>query len=290
MIFHFMTLFKEYLELTKPRIVTMVLVTSAMGFYLGGKGEGDIVTLIWLLAGTALTCGGSAALNNYLERDADALMHRTRNRALVTGTIDPEYAKLFGITLSLVGTVMLVVHVNLLSGFLALLTVFLYVFLYTPLKRTTPLNTVIGAIPGALPPMGGWAAATGSIGIGGWILFLIMFVWQHPHFFAIAWMYKDDYKDGGFKMLPVVDPTGESTFRAIMYTTIALIPVSFLPTLFGLSGYVYLSGAMILGLYMLCYGVKLSRSGTILDARKLLRASIVYLPVLLILIIGDKTF
>jgi len=285
-----MNLIKEYIELTKPRIVTMVLVTSAMGYYLGGKGEASIMTLFWLLFGTALTCGGSTALNNYLERDVDALMHRTKNRALVTGTIDPEYAKLFGITLSLVGTVILVVHVNLLSGFLALLTVFLYVFLYTPLKRTTPFNTVIGAIPGALPPMGGWAAATGSIGIGGWILFLIMFVWQHPHFFAIAWMYKDDYRNGGFKMLPVVDPSGESTFKAIIYTSIALIPISFLPTIFGLSGFIYFTGALFLGLYMLHYGIQLSRSGTVMDARKLLRASIVYLPVLLMLIVGDKTF
>lgn len=268
----------------------MVLITAAMGYILGGNGVRSWEVLTWLLLGTSATCGGAAVLNHYLERDVDALMERTKHRPIPSGLIPPLNAKLFGIVLSLVGTIILVYRVNLLCGFLALLTVFLYIFLYTPMKRVSWINTIIGAIPGALPPMGGWVAATGTIDPGAWVLFAILFLWQHPHFFAIAWMYKDDYEQGGFKMLPSEDSTGDKTFFAVISTTIALLIVSIIPSFMGLAGMVYLIGAAALGFYILHFGVKFARSGTRLAARKLLHSTLIYLPGLLILFIGDGQF
>ncbi len=279
-----------YVCLTKPRILTMVLVMSAAGFFLGAKSLQPLDTFIIMLLGTALSSGGAAVLNHYIERDADQLMHRTKTRPIPQGIITPSEALEFGITLVLMGVGLLAWQVNLLTGFLSLLTVFLYVLVYTPLKRVTWWNTVVGAVPGALPPMGGWTAATGQLDAGAWILFLILFIWQHPHFYAIAWMYKDDYRRGGFKMLPVVDPDGESTFRQVIAFSIMLVPVSLLPVFYGMAGPFYGWGISILGLGMLSIGVSLYRTHSVQDAKKLLRASVIYLPLFFALILGDRSF
>ncbi len=279
-----------YVCMTKPRIITMVLVMSAAGFFLGAQGLSPFSTFLVMLFGTACSSGGAAVLNNYLERDIDGLMHRTKKRPLPAGTVTPSEALSFGLLLVLIGVGLLAWQVNLLTGFLSLLTVFLYVLVYTPLKRVTWLNTFIGAIPGALPPVGGWSAATGSLDVGAWVLFLILFIWQHPHFYAIAWMYRDDYKRGGFKMLPVVEPDGVSTFRQVVLFSIVLIPVSLLPYWMGMAGVWYGAGITILGLVMLGVGVNLRRTHSVHDAKLLLRTSIIYLPLFFILILSDTSF
>jgi heme o synthase len=282
---------KPYIELTKPRILFMVLITTAIGYFLALKTSPhayfNMLTFFITLTGTALSCAGASCLNQYLERDVDRYMKRTMNRPLPTGQIQPNNALLFGVILVLIGTLSLAGLVNLLTGFLALLTNFLYVLVYTPLKRTTWLNTFIGAIPGALPPLGGWTAATNSASFGGLILFLILFLWQHPHFYAIAWMYKEDYKRAGFKMLPVVEPDGKSTFRQVIVYSVLLIFVSIIPYTIGMSGVLYLIGSLALGVFMLSSGVKLAKSESVKDARNLLKASVVYLPLLLMLIVFD---
>lgn len=276
-----------YLELAKPRIVTMVLVTAVIGYVLGGHGDASFPLLLCTLIGTAMVAGGAGALNHYLERDCDLLMERTRRRPIPSGAVAPQDALTYGIVLVLGGLILLVAMVNLLTAFLGLLTAFLYVLVYTPMKRLSWLNTIVGAIPGAIPPMGGWAAATGRLDAGAWVLFAILFIWQHPHFYAIAWMFKEDYGKGGFKMLPVVEPDGKSTFRQIVLFSILLIPVSLLPTVIGLSGHVYFLGALVLGGWMLFRGMVLAWSGSVADARRVLTASVVYLPVLLGLILAD---
>jgi len=279
-----------YLELTKPRISSLVLVTTLIGFFLGGRGIHSTELLFYTLFGALLTCAGASALNHYLERDSDRKMFRTQNRPIPKGIISPAKALIYGVVLVLFGVVVLYVKVNLLTAFLSLLTAFLYVLVYTPMKKLTWLNTTIGAIPGALPPMGGWAAATNEISLGSWVLFLILFVWQHPHFYAIALMFKDDYKRGGFKMLPVIDETNKKTFIHIVAFSILLVPASLLPTVIGMSGKLYLYGAMLLSLTLLLIGLSLSASRSLQDARKLLRATVVYLPLLLFLIILDVSF
>jgi protoheme IX farnesyltransferase len=279
-----------YVGLTKPRIVTMVLVMSASGFFLGAKGLQPLYSFFILLVGTAMSSAGAAVLNNYLERDCDGLMNRTKKRALPCGAISPAEALSFGLILVLLGVSLLTWQVNLLTGFLSLLTVFLYVLVYTPLKRVTWLNTIIGAVPGALPPVGGWAAATGHLELGAWVLFLILFIWQHPHFYAIAWMYRDDYSRGGFKMLPVVDPDGASTFRQVIIFSVLLIPASLLPLYAGMAGALYGWGIFALGLVMLGIGINLARTRSVQDARLLLKASVIYLPLFFILIMGDRGF
>jgi protoheme IX farnesyltransferase len=280
---------RAYFELMKPRIATMVLVTATLGYYVGGDGINNGMILLSLLIGTAMTSFGSAVLNNCLEVETDRKMDRTRNRPLPSGQISPWAALLVGVYLVLGGTLYLIWQVNLLTAFLALLTAFLYVLVYTPMKRWTWWNTAVGAIPGALPPMGGWAAATGQLDAGAWILFAILFVWQQPHFYAIALMFKEDYRKAGFKMLPVVDETGKRTFRQIIGYSLLLIPVSLLPTYFGLTGWIYACGAVALGLMMLAPGFTLARTHSVLDARKVLRASIIYLPLLLVLIVLDTS-
>ncbi len=283
-------MFSAYLELTKPRITTMVLVTAAMGFFFGGKGIHDWMLFIMTLLGVGLASSGGSVLNQYLERDADSRMDRTKNRAIPSGLVSPSHALSFGIILTLGGVFLLAWQVNLLTSFLVLLAAFLYVIVYTPMKKLSWLNTLVGAIPGAIPPLAGWTAASGNLGIGGWILFWILFFWQHPHFFAIAWMYRDDYQKGGFKMLPVVEPDGKRTFRQIIWHSILLIPISLMPTLIGMSGKLYFFGALVLGLAFLAVGILFSFSKSSIDARKLLRASVIYLPLLLILIVVDAGF
>ncbi len=279
-----------YIELMKPSILTLVLVTTTLGFYLGGHGISSWSLLTYLLIGAACVCGGSGVLNHYLERDIDCKMVRTRNRPIPSGIISAANALSFGILLTLIGLTILYIKVNLLTAFLSLLTSFLYIIVYTPMKRISWLNTTIGSIPGAIPPMGGWAAATGNIDLGAWIIFLILFLWQHPHFYAIAWMFKEDYKLGGFKMLPVVEPDGKSTFNQILLYSIILIPVSLLPTLIGLSGYIYFAGALIAGVLLFIVGRNLTMTKSLIDARKLLKATVFYLPILLLLIVIDVNF
>jgi protoheme IX farnesyltransferase len=279
-----------YIELAKPRILSMVLVTTTIGYFLAARGIRPVSTLVLTLLGVGCATGGAAALNNYLEREADGKMVRTRDRALPAGLIPPSSALAYGISLVLAGLFILVWTINLLTGFLVLLAAFLYVLVYTPMKRLTWLNTTFGAIPGAIPPMCGWAAAAGRLDPGAWVLFLILFAWQHPHFYSIAWMFKEDYHNAGFKMLPVVDPSGVSTFRQTILFALLLIGVSILPTVIGMTGKVYCTGALLMGLALLAVGAVLARTKSFLDARRLLRASVIYLPLLLILIIVDAGF
>jgi protoheme IX farnesyltransferase len=281
---------RSYIELAKPRILTMVLVTAAIGYYAGAGSFTQPWTFFMLLLGTAMTSAGSGALNHYLERDVDQRMERTKRRPLPAGDVQATSVLAYGIILVLGGTLILHWQVNLLTAFLALLTAFLYVLVYTPMKRVTWLNTLIGAIPGALPPMGGWVAAQDEVGAGAWVLFAILFIWQQPHFYAIAWMFRDDYARGGFKMLPVVDPDGKSTFRQILFFSVLLLPVSILPTVMGLTGMVYGVGAIILGLWLLMSGIILARSASVIDARRVLKTSVIYLPLLLVLFVADGAF
>ncbi len=280
----------DYYQLAKPRIVGMVLVTTATGFFVGGAGIGSwerTLLLVLTLLGTALAAAGAAVLNNYLERDTDARMERTRLRALPAGRIEPAVALALGVLLVLGGVAILAALVNLLAAFLVLLTAFLYVLVYTPLKKVTWLNTPIGAIPGALPPMVGWAAAANELHVGAWILFAILFLWQHPHFYAIAWMYRSDYAAAGYKMLSTIDPTGRRVFRQAILFSLALIPVSIALTGFGLAGRTYLVGAVFLGSALLAASLHLAQHQRLADARRVLLASVVYLPLLLALIVLD---
>jgi protoheme IX farnesyltransferase len=282
--------FRAYFELTKPRIATMVLVTAALGYYMNVIASESFPG--WLhfamsMLGIGLTGGGASALNQYIERDVDARMERTRGRPLPSGRLTPAAVLYFGVALVLAGCFLLVWQVNLLAAFLALQSAFLYVLVYTPMKRLTWWNTSIGAIPGALPPLIGWAAATGTLGLGGWILFAILYVWQHPHFFAIAWMYKDDYARGGLKMLPVVQPDGKNMFAQVVLYSVVLIPVSLMPWLAALAGWTYFVAAIALGLLMLGTGIVFAARQDRVAARRVLHASLVYLPGLLIAVIID---
>lgn len=277
------------ITLSKPRILVMVVLMTAAGYFLGAQTIEPVWTFLMTLVGTAISSAGAAALNNYLERDCDLEMNRTKTRPIPQGIVSPGEALTFGWVSALLGVAILIWQVNLLTGFLSLLTTFLYVVVYTPLKRITWWNTVVGAVPGALPPMGGWAAATGDLGLGAWIVFLILFVWQHPHFYAIAWMYRDDYARGGFKMLPVVYSDGVRTFRQIIGFSILLIPISLLPYLYDMAGDVYGLGMLVLGVGMLAIALKAWRTHAVSDARALLQASVIYLPLFFALILCDST-
>jgi protoheme IX farnesyltransferase len=279
---------KSYIDLMKPNILIMVLITSILGYYLGSDGRIIWSNLIWLLIGTTFSAGGASALNQYLERDQDKIMNRTCDRPIPSGIISPQNALLFGIIIVILGTIVLVVQTNLLTGFLSLLTAFMYVLIYTPMKRVTWLNTSMGSVPGALPPIGGWAAATNSIDSGAWILFAILYLWQHPHFFAIAWMCKDDYEKAGFKMLPVIEPDGKRTIRQILWHLSLLFPISLLPVLIGMNGKIYLFGALIITLYYFLSAFPMVYNKSYKNASRILKASVLYLPALMIIIIIDK--
>jgi len=281
--------FSDYLELTKPRVTLMVVITMAFGFYIGARGAMDWVMLVHALIGTALVAGGTSALNQYWERDIDAKMQRTKNRPLPAGRLRPIAALAFSVTISIAGLVHLLITVNALTALLAATTLISYVFLYTPLKQKNSLSTIVGAIPGALPPLGGWTAARNELSIEGWILFAILFIWQLPHFLAIAWIYREDYLRGGLPMLTVVDPDGDSAGRQIISNCLALLPVSLLPTIVGMAGRVYFIGALALSLFFLACGVAVMRYRTNATVRRLLRASLLYLPMLLALMAFDKT-
>lgn len=278
----------DFLELTKPRVVLMVLVTTSVGFYLGSWRVLDYVRLLHTLVGTALAAGGTIALNQFLERDVDALMKRTRLRPLPDGRLRPAEALAFGVAITAGGLLYLMLAVNPLSGLITATIVSSYLFVYTPLKQKTPLCTVVGAFPGALPPVIGWAAARGEIGLEAWVLFAILFLWQLPHSLAIAMLYRDDYARAGFRLLPVVDPDGRSTGCQVVSNCLALLAVGLLPTLIGLAGMVYFFAALTLGVIFLWYGINLAVSRSAAGARRLLLVSLVYLPVLLGLMALDK--
>ena len=269
-----------YVELTKPRITSLIVLTSAAGFCLGSRGAVDYLLLTHAMIGIALLSSGIATINQFMERDLDALMRRTEKRPLPTGRLQPLEALWFGLTLTLTAEVYLASFVNLLTAALGLTIIAGYLLLYTPLKTRTTLSTVVGAFPGAMPPLIGWAAARGQVGIAAWVLFAILFLWQFPHFLAIAWMYREDYGRAGIRMLPVVEPEGRVTGQQIVAFTIMLIPVSLLPALMGLSGRVYLVAAIALGLLFLVSSVRAALSKSNQHARQLLLASVLYLPLL----------
>ena len=275
-------------ELVKARLTFLVLLTTLVGFYVGFRGALDYLLMFHTLLGTALVAGGAAALNQLLERTYDARMRRTEDRPLPSGRLQPDTVLIMGGLCSAIGLVYLAGAVNLLTGLLGAITLVSYLFIYTPLKRVTPLNTAIGAVPGALPPLMGWTAARGEINIEGWSLFAIVFIWQLPHFLAIAWMYREDYAKAGFAMLPMFDPDGRRTSGQAVSHTLGLLPISLCPFMFGLEGGIYLIGALVLSLGFVWQAIRFSRDLTLQRARGLFYASIIYLPLLLGLMVFDK--
>jgi heme o synthase len=278
----------SYVVLTKPDVTFLVVLTTIAGFYLGSRGPLDWVLLLQTLGGTLLVACGTAALNQYLERDTDALMRRTSSRPLPSGTLQPREVLLFGAGSILLGALWLALAVNNLAALVALSTCVLYLGLYTPLKTRTTFSTAIGAIPGALPPLIGWAAARGSLSLNAWVLFAILFFWQFPHFMAIAWMYREDYARAGIRMLPTVDKSGDATFRQIVCTSAILVWVSALPSVVGMAGIGYFFGALILGMLLLQVGLWANRSRTNLRAKWLMHATVAHIPLLLVWLILDK--
>jgi protoheme IX farnesyltransferase len=277
-----------YLELTKPRITFLIVLTSAAGFGLASRGNVNYVALTSALFGIALLSSGIATLNQYMERDLDGLMRRTAGRPLPSGKLLPWEAMAFGVGLTVAAEIYLLAFVNPLSAMLGLTVIAGYLFGYTPLKTRTSLSTLVGAFPGAVPPLIGWTAARGELSIEGWVLFAILFLWQFPHFLAIAWMYREDYSRAGILMLPVVEPDGRVTAQQIVIYTLMLIPVSLLPTILGMSGRIYFYGAIILGLLFLYSSVRAAFSLSRQQARRLLLASVLYLPLLFILMVLNK--
>lgn len=277
----------DFVTLTKPRVVLMVLVTTAVGYRLGSVGTSDWVRLLQTLAGTALAAAGTLALNQYLERGSDGLMRRTQRRALPSGRLTASEALVFGILATLVGLGYLAVVVGVLAAGVTLVTSGIYLFLYTPLKRLTPLSTLVGAISGALPPLTGWAAARGELGSGGWILVAIVFLWQVPHTLAIGRLYQEDYARAGIRILPVVDPEGRSTERQIVVGSVALWAVALLPSLVGLTGSRYFFGAVALGGVFLACGIVHALGPSRASARQVVLASVLHLPLLFALMAFD---
>lgn len=277
----------DYWELTKPEISFLVTLSALAGFLLGSPETLDGWKLAYTLVGVAACAGGGGVLNHYLERDLDAEMRRTADRPLPTGRIAPHVALIFGIVLVAAG-IATFYFVNALTMGLAALTVTLYLFVYTPLKRVTKYNTLIGTVPGALPALGGWTAATGSMSAGGWSLFVILALWQMPHFLSLAWMYRNDYARAGYRMLTVVEPDGRSTARQTLLFTAFLLGASTLPTVVGVAGWFYLVGALVLGGWFLLPAWAFFRSRTSRNARRVLFGSIIYVPILVALIFVDR--
>ena len=280
--------FAVFSDLVKARLTALVLITTLVGFYAGSSSPVNYWTMLHALLGTALLACGASALNQLLERKLDARMRRTEDRPLPSGRLSPDAVLIIGVGLSIVGLLDLTLFVNKLTGMLGAATLASYVFIYTPLKRVTTLNTLVGAIPGAIPPLMGWTSATGEISAAGWSLFAILFLWQLPHFMAIAWLYREDYARAGFKMLPIIDPDGRKTAAQAVCHSLGLIPVSLFPSLLGVTGVVYFSAALVLGAAFLFFAIQFSRHLTAERARHLFLASIVYLPVLLGILVLDK--
>jgi heme o synthase len=281
----------DYLALAKLRVAVLVLFTVGAGVLLAAGPEVDLLVLFHAVLGTALVAAGASALNQLLERHSDALMRRTENRPLPSGRLQPVEVALFGMALGLVGVLYLAVTLRQpCTPLLAAFTFAAYVGVYTPLKSRTTLNTLVGAVPGALPPVIGWTAVHGTFGPGAWALFAVVFIWQVPHFLAIAWMYREDYARAGLRMLPVSDADGIQTGRHMVVYCLALIPASLVPVAQGFAGPVYLSGALVLGIAFLASAAGFARSPSVARARRLLRASLVYLPGLLVLLLLDSRF
>jgi len=280
--------FADFFELAKPRIVLMVLVTAFVGFYVGSEKIPDYLRLLQMLFGTALAAGGTLALNQFVERDTDAMMQRTRRRPLPDGRVQPREALWFGALITMAGLVYLALAVNLQSAWVTALITLSYLLLYTPMKRRSSLCMLVGAVPGALPPVIGWVAARGDFKVDAWVLFAIMFLWQVPHTLAIARLYREDFAKAGIQFLPVIDPEGATTNRQIISHCAALLAVSLLPTLLGLAGAVYFTVAFVLGVGFLASGISLAMESTPSGARRLLFASLIYLPVLLLVMALDR--
>ncbi len=278
---------EDLLELTKPRIVALVMATVAAGFYMASSATLSGLLLFHTLLGTALVSAGTNALNQVAERDVDALMRRTRNRPLPAGRLALAEAGFFAWSAGVGGIAYLAVFVNPLTAALAAVTLVTYVFVYTPLKRYTSLATLVGAVPGALPILGGWAAATGELTPGAWVLFGIVFLWQLPHFLALAWLFRDDYARAGMKMLSVVQGA-EATFRQAVLYAVALLPLSLMPTMLGLGGAVYFVSAFGLSSWMIVAAVRVARCHSGTAARRLFLTTVLYLPALLLVLVLDK--
>jgi heme o synthase len=277
-----------YVVLTKPDVTFLVVITTLAGFYLGSTGPLDWMRMLHTVLATTLVAGGTAALNQYVEREMDGVMRRTAARPLPSGVLQPREVLVFGIGAVVAGAAWLALAVNGLACLVALATSVLYLGLYTPLKTRTPFSTAVGAIPGALPPLIGWAAARGSLSLGGWVLVAILFFWQFPHFMAIAWIYREDYARAGIRMLPVVDRTGDSTFRQIVCASAVLVWVSALPSVVGMAGLRYFFGALILGMLLLQVGLWANRSRTNVRAKWLMHATVAHIPLLLLWLVLDR--
>jgi protoheme IX farnesyltransferase len=280
--------FAVYADLFKARLTFLVLLTTLVGFYVGYRGPVDYLLMLYTLLGTAFVAGGAAALNQLWERKYDAKMRRTRDRPLPSGRLQPQTVLVVGVVSSALGLIYLALAVNLLTSGLGALSLFSYLCIYTPLKRVTWLNTAVGAIPGAIPPLMGWVAARDELTLEGLALFAILALWQLPHFMAISWIYRDDYAQAGFRMLPVLDPQGVRTNRQVIGFTLGLLPVSLCPFVFGLAGPIYLVSALALGLIFIRCAIQFSRHVTVHRARQLFYVSILYLPVLLGVMALDK--
>jgi protoheme IX farnesyltransferase len=278
----------DYLSLTKPRLNFLVVASSAAGYYLGTPGPPSLLLMAPAVVGTTLVAAGAAVLNQVYERDTDALMRRTRMRALPDGRIAHREAGLFGAVLSVGGLALLATRSNVAAMLLALATLVIYLAIYTPMKRRTSFSTFVGAIPGALPPLIGWTASHGSISAGGAALFAIVFLWQIPHFMAIAWMYRDDYAKAGFPMLPVIEPAGLRAGRQAVAYAAALVPVSLVPTIVGVSGTTYFMIALVLGAGLLWLAVRFAATRSDASARQLFLGSITYLPLLWTAMIANR--
>jgi protoheme IX farnesyltransferase len=276
------------LALAKPRVNTLVVLTTAAGFYLASGNSIDLPRLLITIAGTGLVAGGAAAFNQVSERESDRQMHRTRMRPLADGRLEPQEATAFGLALTIAGLAALGIGTNVRATVVALATIVTYTAVYTPLKRRTWMSALVGAVPGALPPLIGWAAARDAVSAGGWALFAIVFVWQIPHVQAIAWMYRDDYQRAGFPVLSVTHPDGRRTAREVMVYASALIPVSLGPAMLGLAGSLYVIGALVLGMLLWAAALRFAARRTLNDARRLFLGSLVYLPLLWALLIADN--
>jgi protoheme IX farnesyltransferase len=279
---------KDYLALTKPRITWLILMSTAVGWFFGLRGEWSFLLLLHTLLGTGLLASGTAALNQWYERAEDARMRRTQNRPIPAGRISPNRALWFGLALSAAGFAELWVGANRLAVVLGFLTLASYLLLYTPLKKHSPVSTTVGAFPGAMPPLIGYAASNGALTAEAWVLAGILFLWQFPHFLSIAWMYRADYERAGIRMLPVVEPDCRSTSRRILLYSLVLIPVSLAPAFLSMTGRLYFIGALVLGLFYLYSGVRVTLDRTVLRARQVLLASVVYLPLLYGLMLLDR--
>ena len=280
----------DYVQLAKPRLNFLIVVSTLVGYYVGMAADSPWSVLVHTMVGTTFVAFGSSALNQVWEKDTDKLMHRTRTRPLPDARLAPRQATWFGALLSLAGLAELWIFATPLSSVVALVTLLSYVLWYTPLKLKTSLSTIVGAVPGALPPLIGWAAATNSLSLPGWVLFGIMFLWQMPHFLAIAWMYREDYARAGMPLLPVIEPDGRSTGRQAVLYAAAMIPVSLLPTLIGLAGPRYLVVALVLGAIVLWLSVEFAATRTHATARRLFFATIIYLPLLWGALVANHAF